>query len=297
MQRNALVLEGGGFRGVYTAGVLDVLMENGIYDFDSMWGTSAGALNAASFKSRQIGRTIRIMLAVRDDPRFASLRTFARTRNMSGGDFLYHDVQEEIDPSDDEAFNANSLRFFSCASDVVFGSPAYLECKTFPRDVDKVRASASMPMVSTMVEIDGHRYLDGGTTDSVPVEAALGLEGAQPPEDYTPAEKALVVLTQHREYVKNPQTENMIVRSRMYEQYPYYVRALETRAERYDAQRQTIWRLEEDGRALVIAPEKPVEVGVNTHDGAPLLELYVAGRRQATERLPEIRAFLGHEAE
>ena len=290
--KNALVLEGGGYRGVYTAGVLDVLMENGIWDFASVWGTSAGALNAASYKSRQVGRTIRIMLAFRDDKRLMSLRSLARTGSLAGGDFLYGMVQQELDPSDDRTFNANPLRMFACASDVVFGASAYLECRTFPQDVEMVKASASMPMVSPMVEIEVHRYLDGGTTDSVPVEAALGMDGANPPQDYVPARRALVVLTRDRAYQKGNANEMLAVRSHRYDEYPYYVQALETRAERYMAQRETIWSLEREGRALVIAPERPVEVAVAEHQGAPLLDLYQQGRQQTAARLGEIRSFL-----
>lgn len=289
---NALVLEGGGYRGVFTAGVLDVLMEHGIYDFGSVWGTSAGALNAASYKSRQLGRTIRIMLAFRDDRRFMSLMSLARTGSLDGGDFLYHTVQERLDPSDNETFNANPLRMFVVASDVVFGAPAYLECATFPQDVEKVRASASMPLVSRLVEIDGHRYLDGGTTDSIPVEVALGLPGAARVEGYKPAKRAMVVLTQHVSYRKGPANERLVVRSHRYDEYPYFLSALENRWERYNAQRDHVLGLASEGRVLAFSPSRPVTVGVNESAGAPLLELYLDGRRQAEQRLDEVRAFL-----
>ncbi|MBR2683924.1 MAG: patatin-like phospholipase family protein, partial [Atopobiaceae bacterium] len=100
MNENALVLEGGGFRGMYTAGVLDVLMEHGIWDFTSVWGVSAGAIAASSYKSRQIGRSMRIMLAFRDNPRFMSLWSFATTGDIAGSDFLYDEVQGRLDPAD-----------------------------------------------------------------------------------------------------------------------------------------------------------------------------------------------------
>lgn len=288
----ALVLEGGGYRGVFTAGVLDVLMEQGILGFGSVWGTSAGALSAASLKSRQPGRTIRIMLAFRDDRRMMSLSSLARTGSLAGGDFLYHTVQQEIDPSDDEAFNANPLRMFVVATDVVFGAPAYLECRCFPEDVEKVKASASMPLVSPFVEIDGRRYLDGGTTDSIPVEVALGLPGAAEVAGYEPASRALVVLTQHDSYRRTATSERLVVRSHRYDEYPYYLEALESRAERYNAQRAHVLELQEEGRVLAISPSAPVTVGVNESEGGPLLALYVDGRRQAMKRLEEIREFL-----
>lgn len=290
---NALVLEGGGYRGVFTAGVLDVLMERNVLNFGTVWATSAGALNAASLKSRQAGRTIRIMLAFRDDRRMMSLSSLARTGSLVGGDFLYQTVQEEIDPSDDEAFNANPLRMFAVATDVVFGAAAYLECRRFPEDVSKVKASASMPMVSPFVEVDGRRYLDGGTTDSIPVEVALGLDGAKRIDGYMPAKRALVVLTQHDSYRKSGASERFVARSHRYDDYPYYVRALETRGERYNTQRSLVLELEREGRVIALSPSAPVTVGVNENEGGPLLALYIDGRRQALARLDEIRAFLG----
>jgi predicted patatin/cPLA2 family phospholipase len=291
-KQNALVLEGGGYRGVYTAGVLDVLMEHGLTNFASVWGTSAGALNASSFKSRQIGRTIRIMLSFRDDRRLMSFFSLATTGNITGGDFLYHTVQDEIDPCNVETFNNNPMRMYACASDVVFGIPHYFEVKSLPDDVDMIRASSSLPLVSTAVEIGEHRYLDGGTTDSVPVEMALGMKSAPETEDYVPAGRAVVVLTQHRQYVKGKQLERMAVMSRRYKEFPLYVEALSTRAERYMEQRERIWELEREGRILVLAPETPVTVATTEHAGEPLLALYLQGRRQVEQRIDEIQEFL-----
>ena len=164
----ALVLEGGGFRGMFTAGVLDVLMERGLTDFQSVWGTSAGAMNAVSFKSGQIGRTMRVMLAFRDDKRFMSFLSFAKTGDMTGGEFVYDHVQNELDPCDNRAFEENPLPMWAVASDVTFGTAGYLPVCHMPEDAQKVRASASLPGVSNIVDIDGHRYLDGGTTDAIP---------------------------------------------------------------------------------------------------------------------------------
>lgn len=292
-QNNALVLEGGGYRGVFTAGVLDVLMEHGLYDFASVWGTSAGALSATSYLSRQMGRTIRIMLSFRDDKRLMSLRSLATTGSITGDEFLYHTVQDHIDPCDVRTFNANPIRMFAVASDMVFGAPHYFEVRTLPDDVDKLRASSAVPFVSADVQIDGHRYLDGGTTDSVPVEMALGLAQASEVGDYEPAHRAVVVLTQHREYVRSPQLErSMALVSRRYAEYPLYIEALRSRAKRYNEQRERIWALEREGRALVIVPSEPVTVVASERAGEPLLRLYVQGRHIAEERIGEIEEFL-----
>lgn len=288
----ALVLEGGGFRGLFTAGVLDVLQERGMYDFSSVWGVSAGAINASNFRSRQIGRTMRDMLAFRDDKRFMSLWSLATTGNMAGADFMYDEVQNHIDPCDVETFNASDLPMYAVVSDVTFGTPDYLPVRRFPDDIDRVRASASLPMVSRIVEIDGKRYLDGGTTDSIPFETAMGLSGAREVEGHVPAERALVVLTQDRGFVRGAGSEAIALKSHLYDAYPYYLEALATRGKRYNAQRELLWGLEAEGRCLVIAPEEPVTIGNSERSGEPLLRLYVAGRRQAEARLAEIDAFL-----
>ena len=290
----ALVLEGGGFRGMFTAGVLDVLQERGVYGFSGIWGVSAGAVNAANFRSRQIGRTMRDILAFRDDRRFMSLWSFATTGDMAGADFMYDEVQNRLDPCDAATFNASEVPMWVVVSDVTFGTPDYLRVERFPEDLDRVRASASLPTVSRLVEVDGHRYLDGGTTDSIPYAAALGLEGAPEVAGRPAAERALVVLTQDRGFVREQagSGEQIALRSHRYDRYPYYLEALRTRAERYNAQREWLWELECAGKCLVVAPEEPVTVGSSTRDGESLLSLYVAGRRQATERIAEIEAFL-----
>jgi predicted patatin/cPLA2 family phospholipase len=289
----ALVLEGGGFRGIFTAGVLDVMQEHGIYGFGSVWGVSAGAINATSFKSRQIGRCMFIIMAFRDDRRFMSLCSWTTTGDMVGADFMYDEVQNRLDPCDNETFNANPMRMYAVATDTVFGTPAYLPCRSFPEDVVHVRASASLPLVSNRVEVDGHLYLDGGTADSIPYAVAMGLEGAPQVVGHTPADKAVVVLTRERGYVKTDATERLYLRSHRYDGFPYYTEALASRAERYNASRKRLFELEEQGRVLVIEPPRPVEVGNTGADGASLLDLYLQGRSAATEKLAELRAFAG----
>ena len=291
----ALVLEGGGFRGMFTAGVLDVLQEHGAYGFSGIWGVSAGAVNASNFRSRQPGRTMRDILAFRDDRRFMSLWSFATTGDMAGADFMYDEVQNRLDPCDVGTFNASETPMWAVVSDVTFGTPAYLPVRRYPEDIDRVRASASLPTVSRIVELDGHRYLDGGTTDSIPYAAALGLEGAPEVAGRPASTRALVVLTQDRGFVREQagSGEQIALRSHRYDAYPYYLEALHTRAERYNEQRGRLWELEEAGTCLVIAPEEPVVVGSSTRDGESLLSLYVSGRRQALARLAEIEAFLG----
>ncbi len=277
----ALVLEGGSFRGQFTAGVLDVMMENGV-EVAACYGTSAGALNGLSFKSRQIGRTNRINLAFCNDSRYMGAQSLISTGSMVGYDFMLNDVQDRIDTLEIDEYLYNPMEMWACATDIVFGTAAYLPVRNATLDIDYVRASTSLPLVTQPVEVDGHLYMDGGTADSVPVEHALEDAGF---------DRAIVVLTRERSYVKEPYGQLGLAR-RMYAGYPYLLEAIENRHERYNEQREHIWEYERAGRALVLAPPTPVEVGHVEHDPVKLLELYLQGRQEATRRLDEIRAFV-----
>lgn len=293
MAGTALVLEGGGYRGIYTGGVTDVLLEHGITGFSSVWGVSAGAMSGANFIARQIGRTVRVMLAFRDDNRLMSLRSLVTSGNITNVEFMYDVIQNELDPFDTETFNANvaSQPFVAVASDVVFGCAGYLRVNEFPADLVKVQASASLPALSQLVEIDGHLYLDGGTGDSIPFERAMGMNG-ELPEGIEAAERCVVVLTRDRGYERPLDGEKLSLRSHRYDKYPLFIDALKSRGARYNAKREFLWELEREGRCLVIAPESPVEVGVSEKRGEPLLRLYHQGRSQTLRRIEEIREFV-----
>lgn len=277
----AAVFEGGSFRCQFTAGVVDVLLENGI-DVDACYGVSAGALSGLNYKSRQIGRPNRVNLAFCNDPRYMGAKSLATSGSIVGYDFLLNDVQDRIDPFDNEAFGANPMRLFAAATDIVFGTAAYLEVENAVLDIERLRATTSLPLVTPPVEIDGHRYLDGGIADSVPIEHVLEEAGYG---------RALVVLTQDRGYTKGTYEFMGVARAR-YAEYPYLLEALESRHARYNAQREHIWEYEKQGRALVLAPDHPVEVAHVEHDTEKLLRLYIEGRRAALSRLDKIREFV-----
>ena len=278
----ALVLEGGSFRGQFTCGVLDVLLEHGVEGISACYGVSAGALNGLNYKSKQIGRGCRVNLAFCNDGRYVGARSLATTGSIVGYDFLLNDVQDKLDPFDNNAFLANPLRLFVTVTDVVFGTADYLEVRDPVLDIDCVRASTSLPLVTPSVDTNGHRYVDGGVADSVPVEHVLEEAGF---------DRAIVVLTQDRSYVKAPYEFTAAARA-AYNEYPYLLQALETRHERYNEQRAHIWGYENEGRALVVAPQKPVEVGHVEHDAAKLLDLYIQGRAEATRLLPKVQEFV-----
>jgi predicted patatin/cPLA2 family phospholipase len=235
---------------------------------------------------------MRVMPAFRDDRRFMSLWSLATTGDIAGADFMYKEVQDALDPCDTETFNANPMQMYAVASDVTFGTPAYLHVRSFPDDVEMVRASASMPLVSRVVELDGRALLDGGTTDSIPVAVAMGLEGAARVEGYVPAEKAVVVLTQDAAYEKDGANERMVLRSHRYDGYPYYLDALETRPARYNACRKMVHEMADRGEIVCLEPPAPVEVATSGSSGEKCLTLYLQGRAEAEAHLDEIRAYL-----
>ena len=280
----AMVLEGGSFRCQFTAGVLDVFMENGV-EVSACYGVSAGALSGLNYKSRQIGRANRVNLAFCNDSRYMGAKSFATSGSVVGYDFLLNDIQDRLDPFDNDAFEKNPMSLYAVATDVVFGTPAYLPVENAVLDVDALRATTPLPLMTQPVEMGDAIYLDGGVADSVPVEHALEDAGV---------DRAIVVLTQDRTYKKGPY-EFLAAAHARYAAYPYLLEALENRHERYNEQREHIWEYERQGRALVIAPPQPVEVGHIEHDPAKLLALYIQGRQEGKRRLDEVRAFISKE--
>lgn len=278
----ALVLEGGSLRDQFTAGVLDVFMENGI-TVDACYGVSAGSIVGLSFKSRQIGRYCRDNLAFCRDSRYMGGRAVLESKSVIGYDFYINEIQNRSDPIDNETYLANPMPLYATVTDMTFGTPAYLNVQNAELDIVYVQASTSMPLLTPPVEINDRLYMDGGIADSVPVEHVL---------DEVGFERAVVVLTQHREYVKEPYDFLPTART-VYAKYPYFVQALETRHERYNEQRGHIWAYEDEGRALVIAPPQPVEVETMERDAQKLLELYVEGRQEGKRRLAEVQEFIG----
>ena len=279
----ALVLEGGSFRGQFTAGVLDVLMEAGV-EIPAVYGVSAGALNGVNYKSHQIGRTNRVNLTFCNDSRYMGAASFASTGSIVGYDFIFNDVQDRLDPFDNETFDASPIEMYAVATDMLFGTAAYLPVKSAVLDLDAVRASTSLPLVTPpgLNTCKASKYVDGGVADSVPIERVLEEAGF---------ERAVVIVTQDRSYEKKPYEFLPAARAR-YADYPYLLEAIETRHDRYNIQRMHLWKYEREGRALVVAPQKPVEVGHVEHDPAKLLDLYIQGRQEAKLLLAEIQEFV-----
>lgn len=277
--KTSLVLEGGAMRGMYTAGVLDVFLENGIC-FDGLLTVSAGAIAGCSFISRQTGRTIRYNLNYCRDKRRMSLYSLLTTGDLVGDQFCYHEIPEKLDPFDHDTFRASGTAFYVTCTNLETGEAEYILLRDMRREVDYMRASASMPYVSRIVEIEGKKLLDGGCSDSIPIRRAMEMG----------YEKNVVVLTRPADYRKKP--EKISLAPVFYRKYPKFVRTLRRRGECYNRSVEDVQQLEREGKIFVIRPKTPLEIGRMSSDPDQIYRAYLRGREDALEALPELGRFL-----
>ena len=276
--KTGLVLEGGGMRGVYTTGALDCFQDNGL-TFDYVIGVSAGACHATSYLSGQRGRSFQINVEYSQDKRYISLGNYLRTKSVFGMDFIFHEIPDRLLPFDYEAMSKNPTEFVVGVTDVLTGQPFYFTNPKTDMVNTVVAASSAIPIFSPMVEIEGKQYLDGGTTDPIPVKKAL--------EDG--CDRVVIILTRPRGYQKQPEGFRKIYR-RKFKKYPAMVEALDRRHEIYNDTLKFIETLEKEGRAIVLAQTSPIPIGRFEKDPAKLRALYELGMKDAANRLDEIRA-------
>lgn len=247
-QKIGLVLEGGGMRGLYTAGILDALLDNGV-QMDYGAGVSAGACNGVSYVSGQRGRSFRVNTEFLKDPRYLSFHSFLKTRSLFGMDFIFREIPERLIPFDYDAFLASSCEFHIGVTDVRTGKPRYFDKSHMNRQCTVLMASSSLPLFSPPVEYEGKLYLDGGVTDPIPVKKALA-DGC---------DKVIVILTRPRGFIKKPEAHRGLY-TRLLKKWPAMVRALDMRHDVYNQTLLALGRLELEGRALVLAPSKALSV-------------------------------------
>lgn len=282
--KKGLILEGGAMRGMFTAGVIDVLMEEGI-EFDGAIGVSAGAAFGCNYKSRQIGRVLRYNVRFCKDKRYSGLYSLRKDGNIYSASFAYGLVPLKYDPFDFETYEANPMEFYVVCVDVETGEPVYHKYLGWDdHGFDWIRASASMPLVSEIVEINGQKLLDGGMADSVPIQyfESIGYD------------RNVIVLTQPYNYVKK---KNKLVRvmRRKYRKYPKMVDTVARRHIVYNETLSYIKGKEACGEVLVIRPDAPLEIGKLCKDPKKIREVYELGREVATREMEKIKAFLKQE--
>ena len=279
--KTGLVLEGGGMRGLFSAGVMDVMMETGIR-FDGIIGVSAGAAFGVNYKSGQVGRALRYNVDYCQDKRYCGIGSLLKTGNLFNTEFCYDEVPLKLDVFDFDAFERDPTAFYITCTDVESGKPVYHEYRgRADHGFDWVRASASLPVVSQMVEIDGLKLLDGGIADSIPVAYFERI-------GYT---QNVVILTQPQGYQKEKNQLLPLIRVK-YRHYPNLVKALETRHLMYNAELALIAEQEKQGNLFVIRPHLPLEVKRMEKDPARLRTCYEMGRQAAETARERLLAFL-----
>lgn len=279
--KTGLVLEGGAMRGLFTAGILDVLLEADVA-FDGVVGVSAGAAFGINFVSRQLGRTIRYNKRFAHEWRYCSIRSWLTTGDLFGAEFAYHVVPEQLDPFDCETFEQSKTAYHLVCTDVRTGKAVYQQLNKGGHETyDWVRASASMPMVSKPVRIGEHLLLDGGVADSIPL-AFFENEGY---------ERNVVILTQPEGYIKGHNKLMPLMRIAL-RNYPAMVHALDVRHVMYNQQLELVRQRELEGKALVIRPTEKLDIGHISHDPDEMQAVYDIGRKEGKKQLERIQEFL-----
>ena len=261
-KKTGLVLEGGGMRGIYV---------------------SAGAIHGCSFVSGQKGRSIRYYMKYCRNWQFMSFRSLLLTGNIAGEKFCYHTLPEKLDPYDYEAFKKSPTKFYVGCSNVETGKAEYLPITDMKEQIDRMRASASLPLVSKIVKTAGLKLLDGGCTDSIPVKAFAKM-------GYT---KDVVVLTRHKGYRK--EIEGTGLTKLVYRKYPEFVKAVYRRPSVYNHTLDEIEKWEEEGKIFVIRPSVPLTIGRMEADPKKIKEVYELGRDDARRQIEDMKVFLGIE--
>ncbi len=278
--KTGIVLEGGGKRGIYVAGVLDVLLEHNIMS-DGLIGTSAGAVNGCSYVSQQYERNIRYNIRFAKEKKYMSIYSLITTGNVVGTKFAYDLLPNVLEKFDYDSFEKSPVDFYATCSNLETGKAEYILCKTLRgKYMDYLRASASLPYVSQIVEVDGKKLLDGGVCDSIPLKAFQNM-------GYT---KNLVVLTRPKGYMKKP--ENNLMAEVFYGKYPKFVSAMKNRFAFYNRTVRYVEQQEKEGNIFLLRPSKSIEVGRMEKDAEKIKALYQLGKDDANRHLQEIALFL-----
>lgn len=282
MYQAGLVLEGGGMKGIYTAGVLDFFMEKDIL-FSSVYGVSAGACHMCSYLSGQKGRARDITVDYLDSRQYCSAESLVLTGDLFNADMCYHTIPDYLYPFDHEAYDRYPGKAYAVVTNIETGSAEYLRVRDLRKEIDKIRASASLPLVSRNVKIGDRKYLDGGIADSVPIQRAI-LDGNR---------KNVVVLTKEEGYVREPvgAAQLALIKAR-YLKYPKVYELMAERHTAYNQQMEYLYRQVENGQAYLIRPRLPSKVGRIEKDKEILLKLYRQGYEDAAEQYGRLKEYL-----
>ena len=278
--KRGLVLEGGAMRGLFTTGIIDVMMEAGV-EPDGLIGVSAGAAFGCNYKSRQPGRAIRYNIRFARDKRYCSWQSWLKTGDLYNAEFGYHIIPTQYDIFDDKAFEENPMAFYVVCTDVETGKPVYKQLTaSTPLTYDWIRASASMPLASKVVELEGQKVLDGGVADSIPLEyfERIGYD------------RNVVILTQPEGYVKEHNRLMPLMRIAL-RHYPKMIEAMDKRHLMYNQELEYVRQAEREGRCLVIRPNEKLPIGHISHDPEEMQRIYDIGRQIGERYIEQIIRF------
>lgn len=271
-------------RGLWTAGVIDVMMEHGVQP-DGLIGVSAGAAFGCNYKSHQIGRAIRYNTRFAKDPRYSGWKSLLTSGDYYNANFGYHVVPFEYDKFDIETFEKNPLEFTVVCTDVETGQPVYHKMDHVDyNELEWLRASASMPLASKVVEVDGWKLLDGGVADSIPLEY-YEKQGYK---------RNVVILTQPLGYRKKHLGLMPLMRLAL-RKYPHFLKALDERHLMYNCQLDYVAEAERLGRCLVIRPDENIPIGHLSHDAQQMQYVYELGRAVGERYIDRIKEFYNKE--
>lgn len=282
MEQTALVLEGGGFRGMYTAGVVDAFLKHHIR-FPYCIGVSAGAAYGISYVSEQLGRNKEVNLKYTADPRYMSIGNLLKKGNLFDWDFVYNEVPDKLVPFDFEAFFESETEFKIGITHVGTGTPLFVSKKGLTKKelMQVITASSSLPFVSRMATYNNELYMDGGISDSIPYQQAFADNN----------KKAVVILTRNEGYVKQAVKHPWIIKMR-YRKYPNMVKAILARAEKYNKTIAELEQLEKEGVVFIIRPKGSMNVSRIENNPQKLDDLYEKGIQEAEQIIPELIEWL-----
>lgn len=280
MESTGLVLEGGGVRGIYTAGVLDFFLDKNI-SVDNVYGVSAGALHGVNYISKQKKRSYRVATNYLKDKRYLGVHSLIHTGDIFGAEFCYHTLPDQLEIYDYQAFIQSQTQMYAVVSNLETGNAEYILCKDLKQDIEYVRASASLPILSRIVEINGKKYLDGGICDSIPLRYSQKMGN----------QKNIVIQTRVAEYVKQPNKMLPMIR-RKYRQYPKFVEAVSKRHVMYNETLKYIDEERQKENCFVIRPSRLIEVSRLEKDVHKINRLYQLGIEDAKENYDKLCEYL-----
>lgn len=283
MIKAGLVVEGGGMRGVYSAGVLDFFIEKDLF-FENNYGVSAGACHLCSYLAKQYKRAFRVNVDYLDDKRYCSVHSLLKTGNLFGAEMLYDIIPNELDLFDYDTYNKNKSNFYAVITNINTGKPEYVKIGDLKKDIIYVRASSSLPLLAQNVKINDKEYLDGGISDSIPIKKSIA-DGNK---------KNIVILTRDKTYRKEKNSLMPIMKLK-YKKYPNFVKAMANRHIVYNETLDFIKALEKNRDVFVIRPKKPVTIGRTEKNREKLEALYNDGYNDAKDCYEDLLKYLGKE--